>query len=140
MNEISNTVFAGRRPPIAIAEEDLEPLSDVAESLLDVLPDVGRFLEDELTRARLVPRGAMPRNIVTMNATVEFTLGQSAHVERMKLVYPADHVADGSSISIASPVGVVLLGLKEGQTMSWTSRYGDQLSLKVVEVVAPGGR
>jgi len=137
MNHTATTSQTQRPPAILIAEEDLEALSDVAENLLEVLPDVGRFLDDELTRARVVPRRSVPRNVVTMNATVEFVLEQSAKPERLKLVYPADHVQDGSSISIASPVGVALLGLKEGQSMSWPSRYGEKLSLKVVKVEAP---
>jgi regulator of nucleoside diphosphate kinase len=137
MTETTASVFAKRRPPIVIAEESLEPLSDVAESLLDVLPEVGHFLEDELTRARLVPLRAMPRDVVTMNATVEFTLGQSDRVERRRLVFPADCVAGGGCISIASPAGVALLGLREGQTMSWTSRHGELLSLRVLRVHPP---
>lgn len=140
MNRTATTPQTQRPPAILIAEEDLEALSDVAENLLDVLPDVGRFLDDELTRARVVPRRSVPRNVVTMNATVEFVLEQSARPERLKLVYPADHVADGSSVSIASPVGVALLGLKEGQSMSWPSRYGEKLSLKVVKVETPSDK
>ncbi len=140
MTRTATTTQAQRHPAILIAEEDLEALSDVAENLLDVLPDVGRFLDDELTRARVVPRRSVPRNVVTMNATVEFVLEQSARPERLKLVYPADHVSDGSSISIASPVGVALLGLKEGQSMSWPSRYGEKLSLKVMKVEVPSDK
>jgi regulator of nucleoside diphosphate kinase len=133
---MENTVHALPQPGIVIAEEDLEALSDVAESLLDVLPDVGRFLDDELARARVMPLRAMPPDVVTMNATVEFTLEKNARVERLKLVYPADYVADGSCVSIASPVGVALLGLKEKQSISWTSRHGDQLSLRVLKLIS----
>lgn len=140
MTRTATTQQTKPHPAILIAEEDLEALSDVAENLLDVLPDVGRFLDDELTRARVVPRRSVPRDVVTMNATVEFVLEQSARPERLKLVYPADHVPDGSSISIASPVGVALLGLKEGQSMSWPSRYGEKLSLKVTKVVTPSDK
>tara|TARA_B100000614_G_scaffold252376_2_gene264963 strand:- start:1201 stop:1326 length:126 start_codon:yes stop_codon:yes gene_type:complete len=37
-------------------------------------------------------------------------------------------------VSLASPVGVALLGMKAGETISWSTRYGDIRSLKVLGV------
>lgn len=137
MANVQKLKQTGRLPGILIAEEELEPLSDLAEALLDVMPDVGHFLDSELTRARLVPRRLLPRGIVTVNALVDFVWGPERRAETLRLVYPADHSSDGQSVSIASPVGVALLGLRAGQSMTWSSRRGDLMSLTVTNVQSP---
>lgn len=122
-------------PPIVIAEEQFDALSDIAERLAGVLPEVADFLERELARARLLPMNHVPPNVVTMNATVEFIFGMKGRTERLTLVYPAEDAS--GSVSIASPVGVALLGLSEGQSISWSSRYGELRWLKVKKVERP---
>ncbi|MGB3808491.1 MAG: nucleoside diphosphate kinase regulator [Parvibaculum sp.] len=137
MSKSIETASVDHRPPIVIAEEDLEPLSDIADSLLDALPEIARFLDEELTRARLMPLRRISTDVVTMNSTAEITMGESGRVDRLKLVYPADHVANGGCVSIASPVGVAMLGLREGQSFTWSSRHGDVRTLKVLKIVPP---
>lgn len=129
-------VATGRLPAILVAEEELEPLSDLAETLLTAMPDVGNFLDSELSRARLLPWRSMPRGIVVIGSTVEFVWGLEQRTETLKLVYPADHNRDGTSVSIASPVGVALLGLRAGQSISWMGRYGEKVTLTVSRVVS----
>ncbi len=136
MANVQKIKQTGKLPDILIAEEELEPLSNLAEALLDAMPEVGHFLDDELSRARLVPRKLLPRGIVTINALVNFVWGPGLRTETLKLVYPADHSSDGQSVSIASPVGVALLGLRAGQSMTWSSRRGDLMSLTVTSVQA----
>lgn len=134
MAKVQSVKQTGKLPGILIAEEELEPLSDLAEALLEVMPDVGHFLDGELARARLVPRRLLPRGIVTMDALVNFVWGPEQRAEVLKLVYPVNHLSDGRSVSIASPVGVALLGLRAGQSMTWSSRRGDLMSLTVTSV------
>jgi regulator of nucleoside diphosphate kinase len=129
-------VTIGHLPAIIVAEEELEPLSDLAETLLDAMPDIGHFLDSELSRARLMPSRSMPRGVVGVGSTVEFEWGPEQRTETLKLVYPSEHKNDGSSVSIASPVGVALLGLRAGQTIAWTGRYGEKVSLCVTRVIS----
>jgi regulator of nucleoside diphosphate kinase len=121
-------------PPIIVAEEQFDDLSAVAERLADVLPEVAVFLERELARAKLVPMARVPDDVVTMNATVDFVFGMKGRSERLKLVYPARTMPQHGCISLASPAGVALLGMHEGETISWSTRYGDMRWLKVVKV------
>jgi regulator of nucleoside diphosphate kinase len=137
MQKYQEIVTKGRLPTITVAEEDLEALSDIAESLLGVMPDVGHFLDRELSRAQLRPLRLITNRVVVMGSLVEFTRGAEARIERLKLVYPADHVADGTCVSIASPVGVALLGLKEGQSISWEDRRGKMMTLTVAKIHPP---
>ena len=125
---------ASSLPPIVVAEEQFEELSTIAEQLAHAIPEVGHFLERELDRAKLMPLARMPRDIVTVGATVEFVFGMKGRAERLTLAYPAGAVAEHGHVSLASPVGVALLGMKAGSTISWSTRYGDIRSLKVLAV------
>ena len=121
-------------PPIIVAEEQFDALSDIAERLSRVLPEVSGFLEQELSRAKLMPMARIPGDVVTVDSTVEFIFGMKGQPERLKLVYPEKARPDNSCISLASPAGVALLGMREGETISWSTRYGDMRWLKVVKV------
>ncbi|MDR3497598.1 MAG: nucleoside diphosphate kinase regulator [Parvibaculum sp.] len=135
MSKTTMQIATDIHPPIVIAEEDFERLSDVAEALHDAMPAIAAFLNDELARARIVPKRKMPADIVTMNSCVEVKFDQTGKTEKLKLVYPADGADGEGRVSIASPVGVALIGLREGQSISWHSRYGEQRSLTVLRLV-----
>jgi regulator of nucleoside diphosphate kinase len=130
-------VTATTLPPIIVAEEQFEGLSTVAERLAHAIPEVGHFLERELDRAKLMSLARMPGDVVTVGATVEFIFGTKGRAERLTLAYPASAVAEHGFVSLASPVGVALLGMKAGNTISWSTRYGDMRSLKVLAVEPP---
>ncbi|WP_421861769.1 nucleoside diphosphate kinase regulator [Parvibaculum sp.] len=127
-------IAATSLPPIIVADEQFEELSTVAEQLAHAIPEVGHFLERELDRAKLMSLARMPGDIVTVGSTVEFIFGMKGRAERLTLVYPAGAVAEHGFVSLASPVGVALLGMKAGNTISWSTRYGDMRSLKVLAV------
>lgn len=135
MGRMMQTIVMDDLPPIVVAEEQFDALSDIAEGLTGVLPHVAGFLDRELNRARLLPLAHVPSDVVKVNSIVEFTLDtRGERVERLKLSYPAESTAGDGYVSIASPVGVALLGLREGQSIEWTSRYGERRSLKVLKV------
>ncbi len=137
MARLAETVSTEHMPPITIAEEQFDELSEIAERLAGVLPEVSHFLDQELVRAKLLPLNHVPANVVTVNSTVEFIFGMKGRKETLTLVYPSANSDGPDNVSIASPVGVALLGLSEGQTMSWSSRYGELRWLKVVKVTRP---
>lgn len=135
MAMIEQTVeTAAKLPPIIVAEEQFEELSSVAERLQQAIPEVGLFLERELDRAKLMPLARVPHDVVTIGSTVEFIFGVKGRAERLTLTWPEGAVAERGHVSLASPAGVALLGMKAGETISWSTRYGDMRSLKVLSV------
>ena len=108
---------SGKPPPIAIACEDHDQLWNLALAAQDREPTI-EILMDELSRARLV-RGGEPSSAgLGMNQAVDFQLDDELH-RQCQLVHPRDADARGS-ISVMTPVGVMLIGLTEGQSMTWT--------------------
>lgn len=123
------------RPNIIVSSVDMQRL----ETLLDALPPtqagVRNALLDELGRAELVEPGEMPPDVVTMNSRVRFTLDAPAEEFNLTLAYPKDMQLDGEHISILSPVGNALIGLKTGDSIDWNRPDGASFQLTVLDVL-----
>ena len=120
-------------PQITVSNADYERLTDLATASLERLPDVARELLSEMDRARVVEAGELPANVVRMGSTVTFE-SDDGHTRTMKLVYPADESLDQHRISVMTPIGAALIGLAEGQSISWTARDGRRHELTVRKV------
>jgi regulator of nucleoside diphosphate kinase len=94
--------------------------------------DAADDLNYELDRATLVRDDALPADIVRMGSTVTFRLDGGEH-SSARLVYPEQADADAGRVSILTPLGTALLGLRTGQSLRWRFRGG---ATQLVEVVA----
>lgn len=91
-------------------------------------------LQRELQRAAVVPTADVPPNVVTMNSRVRYADRTSGVRRSVKLVYP--HEADHRSrVSVTSPLGTALLGLRTGQEIEWIFPRADRRRLRVEEVI-----
>lgn len=88
-------------------------------------------LEEELARATVVAQKEVPRDIVTMNSTVQFVDQESQRESEITLVYPKDADVTKGRVSILAPVGIALIGLRIGQSIQWPMPNGQKRSLKV---------
>lgn len=109
-----------RKPSIVITEDDSDRLYQLAMANEAHMPDVAAFLQDELARARVVAPRRVPPTTVTMNSLFHFRDDDTAKERRITLVYPSDADIDRNRVSVMSPIGAALIGLSEGQTMSWS--------------------
>jgi regulator of nucleoside diphosphate kinase len=55
----------------------------------------------------------------------------------VQLVYPAEADIEAGRISILTPIGAGLIGLREGQSILWPDREGRERRLTVVRVTQP---
>ena len=120
-------------PQIIVSNADYERLTDLATASLERLPDVAQELLSEMDRARVVDAEAVPANVVRMGSTVTFQ-SDDGQQRTLTLVYPADESLDAHRISVMTPVGAALIGLAEGQSISWTARDGRRHELTVLKV------
>jgi regulator of nucleoside diphosphate kinase len=125
-------------PPILIARPEHERLSKLAAGVMGRLPHVGQFLMEELDRAEIVERGAIPSTVATMNARVEFRDDETGRSRSVLLVYPGEQDIDAGRISILTPVGAALIGLSEGQSIAWEAPDGAWRRLTVTRVEQAG--
>ena len=122
-------------PNIIVSDADYERLTDLATASLERQPEVAQELLDEMDRAKVVKDGNVPADVVRMGSTVTFT-SDDGQTRTLTLVYPKEESLDGHRISVMTPVGAALIGLSEGQSISWTARNGKHHRLTVTKVSA----
>jgi len=81
-------------------------------------------LELELGRARIVPPDRVPPTVVTMNSRVRLRDLDSGDQISVALVFPAGRTSNDSSVPVLSPLGLALLGCREGDVMEWRTQEG----------------
>ncbi|MCD2325478.1 nucleoside diphosphate kinase regulator [Sphingomonas sp. IC-56] len=131
---MSTTKAAASRPEIHMIEEEAEKLSNLAIGIEDRFPQVSELLIRETSRARLHSSKTIPANVVTMGTTVEFVDENNGARRTVKLVYPSDADISAGRISILTPVGAGLIGLREGQSILWPDRDGQKRRLTILSV------
>ena len=122
------------RPPIKISSLDADRLEQLLETRTR-----GNFpgkddLQEELDRAEVVLPEEMPPDVVTMNSTVTFRVESSSQEFSLTLVYPQDADGGEARISVLAPVGSALLGLREGDRISWPRPRGGSLRVTIIKV------
>lgn len=125
---------AVRRPPIHMIDHEADSLTDLALGVQDRLPQVSELLLDEIGRAKIHTEARVPADVVIMNAEVEFVDEASGGARIVQLVYPRHADISANRISILTPVGAGLIGLREGQTILWPDREGRERKLTIVKV------
>ena len=93
------------------------------------------FLASELSRAIIVEPKDVPRQVVTMGTRARFKLNRSAEADDGTLVFPGFEEGLLGRISVLSPDGSALIGMREGETMVWNGLDGRKNSLTVLKVV-----
>jgi regulator of nucleoside diphosphate kinase len=94
-------------------------------------------LDLEISRAKIVENTKLPADVVAMDSIVTFTDLDSAEEKTIQLVYPQDADVTQLKISVLSPVGSALIGLKIGGTIAWPVPQGKVRRLQVIAVQPP---
>lgn len=109
-------------------------LSDKDYARLSSLID-DELLRDELDRAIVVSADKVPNDVVRMHSRVIY-LDKSTGLQReIELCFPEEADLKSGKISVISPVGSALIGLKVGQEIDWPFPNGESRQLKVVNVI-----
>lgn len=125
---------ASRRPPIHMIDTEADALTDLAMAAQERLPQVSELLLTEIGRAAIHSAERIAANVVTMQATVRFIDEASGKEYVYQLVYPGEADISSGRISILTPVGAGLIGMREGQSILWPDREGRERALTIVQV------
>ena len=120
------------KPAIVVSEMEQRQLTDLAIAACENAPGVARELISEMERAHVVAASSIPSN-VQMGSTVTFITDDGSE-KTVTLVFPGLANISQGRISILTPVGTALIGLSEGQSITWATRDGRERSLTVIEV------
>ena len=94
-------------------------------------------LADELDRAIVVQKEQVPDDVVTMHARCTYIDERLGTQREIELVYPEEANPAQGKISVLTPVGSALLGLRVGQEIAWDFPDGSVRRLKVASVIQP---
>lgn len=120
-------------PAIVINKIDHQRLTLLANGLLEKNPELADTLLLELDRARITGSGAALQETVQMGTTTEYQ-SDDGQKRRVTLVYPIDADITEGKVSILTPVGTALLGLKTGQSIGWIANDGRTHKLTILAV------
>jgi regulator of nucleoside diphosphate kinase len=119
------------KPTILVSWLDMDRLDRMLDSLPASQAAARDALLDELGRAGLAEPWEMPPDVVTMNSRVRFAFDGACQEVTMTLTYPKDMNGGADQLSILTPVGTALLGLKLGDTMRWERPDGGMFEVTV---------
>jgi regulator of nucleoside diphosphate kinase len=123
-------------PEIIITRSDLERLGHLMEWHASARDNLAvQYLENELSRARVVNPSDVPTTVVTMNSRFRYVDCSTGQARTATLVYPADADAASGKLSVLAPVGCALLGLAVGQTIEWPLPGGQVRRFRIEEIL-----
>lgn len=93
------------------------------------------LLRDELARAIVVSADKVPNDVVRMHSRVIYLDKSSGLQREIELCFPEEADLKSGKISVISPVGSALIGLKVGQEIDWPFPNGESRQLQVVDVI-----
>ncbi|HEY9010562.1 MAG TPA: nucleoside diphosphate kinase regulator, partial [Devosia sp.] len=134
---------------ISIADFDLSPdivlgRQDHQQLLVLAMAGLGHSAEDadgllyELERAKVMPDAAVPPDVVRMGSRVRFRTNGGDERE-VELVFPKHADIGAGKVSVLTPIGTALIGLRGGQSITWMTRDGRKQVLTVLSVRPPEG-
>lgn len=117
---------------ITITQVDFTKISSLLATMKAGSSDL---LEEELSRAVIVDSEELPPDVVSMNSQVSFQDVETGKETIVTLVYPHEADIEANKISILTPVGSALIGLRVGQVIHWPFPNGKKRQLKVTSVL-----
>lgn len=123
-------------PDIVLCTDDHRRLRDLAHAGLNMASTVADDLLYELDRANVVPAEQMPADAVRMGSTVRYRTSDGEQRE-ITLVFPGQADIDRNLVSVMTPIGAALIGLRKGQSITWITRDGRKQMLTALRVIQP---
>ncbi len=124
-----------RLPPIALTARDVERLDRLASSA--ARQPAAAFLAREIARAEILPDGGAQPDLVMMGSMAHFRDEETGKARWVTLVYPQDADMSDGRLSVLTPIGAALIGLRAGQSIAFTTPAGSARSLTVLAVRNP---
>jgi len=106
-----------RLPPVLVTPHDHRRLIRTAQELAEQAHPIAQPLLQELHRAILCPADQLPEDVVTLDTFVTYRLVDGGRSERRALVHPEDLTWPPAELSVLTPLGLSLLGLRPGDRM-----------------------
>jgi len=128
---------SAKRPPLVMIDREADALFDLAIRWQRLHPLSAALLLDELHRATTVAPAELPDEVVTMRSHVVFLDQRTGERHSVQLVYPSEADMAQARVSILTPIGAALIGMRVGRAIDWPNRQGERRRLEIVGVIQP---
>jgi len=91
-------------------------------------------LADLLAGAEVIKSRAVNADVVTMYSRVEVVDAHTRRRQVLTICYPDDAHPAAGCISVLSPVGISLLGLKTGEIAKWLTPTGEECAAEIAAI------
>lgn len=126
-------------PPVSIASGDIGRLKQVAMQAVNNRHPIGRFLLSELDRATIFESSAAPVYCVRLDEWVTFRADQGEAPESRILVLPESFRNNNLHLSVLSPLGAALVGLRAASRIRYAGIDGVEHTATVENLDPPAG-
>jgi regulator of nucleoside diphosphate kinase len=119
---------------ISITRYDLERLRALIDASSGPEAPYLEKLQKELGQATVVEPREVPGDVVTMNSVVRVRDLDAGEERTLMLVFPGKEGVNGKTVSILSPMGIALIGYKEGDILEWELPTGT-VKIRIEEII-----
>ena len=103
--------------PVVLTEEDYQLLKPYVDKLPD--RDEEMSLANELKRAVIVTKDAFPKHGIKLNSRVSILDLDTDKIKEFTIVMPEHADIKQNRISVLTPVGAALIGLRKAEEVKW---------------------
>lgn len=130
---------ARKAAPIVLDADQADQLEALATGAMRRTPDLAERLLGEIAQARIVNATRLRADVVALGREVVFRDETTGREHTVVLVLPQDADIAKRRASVMTPIGVALIGLREGASFTWETRDGETRKLTVVRVSPAAG-
>jgi len=134
---MGNSRAGEERPLIHLLAAESDLVANLALNIEHRQPVVAAMLLEEIERAELHEPETLPADAVRIGSEVEFVDEKTHQLRKVRLVLPIDaNIAEGR-ISILTPMGAALYGLRAGSAIDWPDLDGNDRRILIARVMPP---
>ena len=132
---MANATTGNLRPQIHLLASESDLVAGLALQAEHRQPVVAAMLLEEIERAELYDDETLPDDAVRLGSDVDFVDEKTFQLRKVRLVLPGHaNIAEGR-ISILTPMGAALYGLRTGDSIDWPDLDGKSRQIRIVRVV-----
>src|SRR6478735_2181035 len=134
---MTKTKAPAERPAIHVLAEESDLVAGLALTTEQRQPVVAAMLLEEIERAELHEPGTLPIDAVTLGSAISFVDERTGFERDVQLVLPAFANISENRISILTPIGAALYGLRAGDSINWPDIDGNERRIQITKVQQP---
>ena len=112
---------------IVIAEEDYETINNYVKPVIIFNRENAILLLKEIKKATMVKRSELPQDVVRLNSKVIIKEESRKKLIELILVVPENADINKRKVSIFAPIGVALLGFRQGEKVRCDAPSGNKV-------------